>query len=91
MFGVSLKAEDMQFWQVALRGVLVSDDDLLEDFRQQGLAHPTGAKQAVLERSGQLSVIKADNLDSRLLPPSQNGFSGRRMNLMAITAPVDLE
>jgi uncharacterized membrane protein YcaP (DUF421 family) len=36
----------------------MSDDDLAEDLRQQGVADPKEVKLAFLERSGQLSVIK---------------------------------
>jgi uncharacterized membrane protein YcaP (DUF421 family) len=47
--------------QSALLDAHMSDDDLLEDLRQKGVVSPTQAKQAVLERSGALSVIKRDS------------------------------
>jgi uncharacterized membrane protein YcaP (DUF421 family) len=37
----------------------MSDDDLREDLRQKGLSDPKQAKEAVLERNGELSVIRA--------------------------------
>lgn len=42
----------------ALLAAHMSDDDLMEDLRQKGIASPEHAKEAILERSGQLSVIK---------------------------------
>jgi uncharacterized membrane protein YcaP (DUF421 family) len=36
----------------------MSDDDLAEDLRQQGVEDPKEVKLAMLERSGQLSVIR---------------------------------
>ena len=42
----------------ALVAAHMSDDDLAEDLRQQGVADPKEVKLATLERSGQLSVIK---------------------------------
>jgi uncharacterized membrane protein YcaP (DUF421 family) len=36
----------------------MSDDDLAEDLRQQGVSNPEKVKEARLERSGKLSVIK---------------------------------
>jgi uncharacterized membrane protein YcaP (DUF421 family) len=42
----------------ALAASHMSDDDLLEDLRQQGVETPADAKSARLERSGKLSVIK---------------------------------
>lgn len=42
----------------ALRGAHMSDDDLDEDLRQNGIASPSEVKEARLERSGKLSVIK---------------------------------
>lgn len=42
----------------ALMGAHMSRDDLDEDLREQGVASPTQVKEARLERSGQLSVIK---------------------------------
>jgi uncharacterized membrane protein YcaP (DUF421 family) len=44
--------------QDALLDAHMSDDDLLEDLRQKGLTDPKQAKEAVLERSGELSVIR---------------------------------
>jgi len=44
--------------QDALLEAHMSDDDLLEDLRQKGLQDPKQAKEAVLERSGELSVIR---------------------------------
>ena len=44
--------------QKALVAAHMSDDDLDEDLRQQGVADPKEVKLAMLERSGQLSVIK---------------------------------
>ena len=45
--------------QDALLDAHMSDDDLMEDLRQKGIPDPKGAKEAVLERSGELSVIKS--------------------------------
>ena len=42
----------------ALVAAHMSDDDLAEDLRQQGVADPKDVKLAMLERSGQLSVLK---------------------------------
>jgi uncharacterized membrane protein YcaP (DUF421 family) len=42
----------------ALRHAHMSDDDLLEDLRQNGVGAPKGVKEARLERNGKLSVIK---------------------------------
>jgi uncharacterized membrane protein YcaP (DUF421 family) len=36
----------------------MSDDDLTEDLRDRGIERPSLAKEARLERSGKLSVIK---------------------------------
>src|SRR6185312_11748364 len=44
--------------QNALLAAHMSDDDLLQDLRQKGVASPEHAKEAILERSGQLSVLK---------------------------------
>jgi uncharacterized membrane protein YcaP (DUF421 family) len=44
--------------QEALVAAHMSDDDLAEDLRQKGVSDPEEAKLAVLERSGQVSVIK---------------------------------
>jgi len=44
--------------QDALLAAHMSDDDLLQDLRQKGVASPEHAKEAILERSGQLSVFK---------------------------------
>jgi uncharacterized membrane protein YcaP (DUF421 family) len=41
-----------------LRTAHMSDDDLAEDLRQEGVADLTTVKEARLERSGQVSVIK---------------------------------
>jgi uncharacterized membrane protein YcaP (DUF421 family) len=41
-----------------LRDAHMSDDDLHEDLRQQGVSDPNEAEEARLERSGKLSVIK---------------------------------
>lgn len=41
----------------ALRAAHMSDDDLDEDLRQQGLRSSSGVAEARLERSGKLSVI----------------------------------
>jgi uncharacterized membrane protein YcaP (DUF421 family) len=41
-----------------LRDAHMSDDDLHEDLRQQGVSDPSEAEEARLERSGKLSVIK---------------------------------
>jgi uncharacterized membrane protein YcaP (DUF421 family) len=41
-----------------LRDAHMSDDDLHEDLRQQGVSGPGNAEEARLERSGKLSVIK---------------------------------
>jgi uncharacterized membrane protein YcaP (DUF421 family) len=42
----------------ALRDAHMSQDDLAEDLRQQGINNPDKVKEARLERSGKLSVIK---------------------------------
>lgn len=42
----------------ALHDAHMSDDDLAEDLRQQGVASPSDAKEARLERNGKLSVIR---------------------------------
>jgi uncharacterized membrane protein YcaP (DUF421 family) len=42
----------------ALRNAHMSDDDLQEDLREAGVASPGDVKEARLERSGKLSVIK---------------------------------
>jgi len=44
--------------KAALRGAHMSDDDLNEDLRQNGVASAAEVKEARLERSGKLSVIK---------------------------------
>jgi len=44
--------------QKALRAAHMSDDDLAEDLRQQGVESPKDVKSARLERSGKLSVIE---------------------------------
>ena len=44
--------------RAALRGAHMSDDDLSEDLRQNGVASATEVEEARLERSGKLSVIK---------------------------------
>jgi uncharacterized membrane protein YcaP (DUF421 family) len=36
----------------------MSEDDLAEDLRQEGIETPTQVKMARLERSGRLSVIR---------------------------------
>jgi uncharacterized membrane protein YcaP (DUF421 family) len=36
----------------------MSMDDLMEDLREKGVSRPADAKEARLERSGKLSVIK---------------------------------
>jgi len=41
----------------ALRDAHMSEDDLAEDLRQQGVNNPDEVKEARLERSGKLSVI----------------------------------
>jgi uncharacterized membrane protein YcaP (DUF421 family) len=46
--------------QSALLDAHMSDDDLMEDLRQKGVVSPKGATEAVLERSGELSVIKRE-------------------------------
>ena len=42
----------------ALRAAHMSGDDLSEDLRANGIANPAQAKEARLERSGKLSVIR---------------------------------
>ncbi len=42
----------------ALRSAHMTEDDLAEDLREEGLSSPRQAKEARLERSGNLSVIK---------------------------------
>jgi uncharacterized membrane protein YcaP (DUF421 family) len=42
----------------ALRDEHMSPDDLAEDLRQEGVRGPSEVKEARLERSGKLSVIK---------------------------------
>jgi uncharacterized membrane protein YcaP (DUF421 family) len=41
----------------ALRAAHMSDDDLNEQLRQQGVSKPVSVEEARLERSGKLSVI----------------------------------
>jgi uncharacterized membrane protein YcaP (DUF421 family) len=43
--------------QKALRAAHISDDDLDEELRQQGVCEPESVPEARLERSGKLSVI----------------------------------
>ena len=42
----------------ALRGAHMSEDDLAEDLRQEGVDSPSDVREARLERSGKVSVIK---------------------------------
>lgn len=42
----------------ALASAHMSDDDLAEDLRQQGVEKPDRVREARLERNGKLSVIK---------------------------------
>jgi uncharacterized membrane protein YcaP (DUF421 family) len=42
----------------ALEDAHMSPDDLAEDLRQEGIEHPSEVKEARLERSGRVSVIK---------------------------------
>jgi uncharacterized membrane protein YcaP (DUF421 family) len=42
----------------ALAASHMSEDDLAEDLRQEGIETPTQVKMARLERSGRLSVIR---------------------------------
>src|SRR4051812_22719351 len=49
----------------ALKDAHMSDDDLAEDLRQAGVANRSQVKEARLERSGKLSVIKNENRTSR--------------------------
>ncbi len=42
----------------AMHDTHMSPDDLAEDLRQEGIQHPSEVKEARLERSGKLSVIK---------------------------------
>jgi uncharacterized membrane protein YcaP (DUF421 family) len=42
----------------ALAASHMSEDDLAEDLRQEGIETPTPVKMARLERSGRLSVIR---------------------------------
>jgi uncharacterized membrane protein YcaP (DUF421 family) len=44
--------------QDALLAAHMSDDDLMQDLRQKGVTSPEHAEEAILERSGQLSVLK---------------------------------
>ena len=44
----------------ALRDAHMSVDDLCEDLRQNGIESPSQVKEARLERSGELSVIRKD-------------------------------
>ena len=44
--------------RTALRDAHMSTDDLAEDLRLEGIANPDDVKEARLERSGRLSVIK---------------------------------
>ena len=41
-----------------LRAAHMSRDDLDEDLRQEGVVDPAGVREARLERSGRLSVIR---------------------------------
>lgn len=47
----------------ALQSAHMSPDDLAEDLRQEGIQHPREVKEARLERSGKLSVIKKQRVD----------------------------
>lgn len=51
---------DGQVDEQALVAAHMSDDDLKEDLRGQGVEDPREVKLAMLERSGQLSVIKEE-------------------------------
>jgi uncharacterized membrane protein YcaP (DUF421 family) len=44
--------------RAALRQAHMSDDDLDEDLRQEGIDNPGGVKEARLERSGKISVVR---------------------------------
>jgi uncharacterized membrane protein YcaP (DUF421 family) len=54
----TLLVKDGQIDERALAQAHMSRDDLEEDLRQKGVAGPSKAKEARLERSGNLSVIK---------------------------------
>jgi uncharacterized membrane protein YcaP (DUF421 family) len=63
-FGAVLKGHDTviirngRVNRKAMHESHMSADDLAEDLRQQGVQHPDEVKEARLERSGKLSVIK---------------------------------
>ncbi|HVT56094.1 MAG TPA: YetF domain-containing protein [Xanthobacteraceae bacterium] len=44
--------------RAAMRAAHMGDDDLEEDLRDEGVMHPREVKEARLERSGKLSVVK---------------------------------
>jgi uncharacterized membrane protein YcaP (DUF421 family) len=54
----TLLVKDGKVDERALRGALMSKDDLDEDLRQKGVSDPAQLKEARLERSGKLSTIK---------------------------------
>jgi uncharacterized membrane protein YcaP (DUF421 family) len=54
----TLIVKDGRVDRAALRDAHMSDDDLAEDLRERGVAAPGDVKEARLERSGKLSVIK---------------------------------
>jgi uncharacterized membrane protein YcaP (DUF421 family) len=56
----------------ALKSAHMSDDDLAEDLRQRGVEKMSQVKEARLERSGKLSVIKSD--------ATTNTFDPSRLN-----------
>jgi uncharacterized membrane protein YcaP (DUF421 family) len=54
----TLLIKDGRVDRKALRHAHMSEDDLAEDLRQQGVAVPEAVKEARLERSGRLSVLR---------------------------------
>jgi uncharacterized membrane protein YcaP (DUF421 family) len=54
----TLLVHNGQIDATALRRSFMTEDDLIEDLRQQGVDDPSMVKAARLERSGRLSVIK---------------------------------
>jgi uncharacterized membrane protein YcaP (DUF421 family) len=54
-----LLVRDGQVDEAALRGAHMTEHDLLEDLRGEGVPNPDHVAEARLERSGEVSVVKA--------------------------------
>lgn len=57
--GSQLLVRDGQVDEAALRGAHMTEHDLLEDLRGEGVPNPDHVAEARLERSGEVSVVKA--------------------------------